>query len=120
MATPLFIKRFFVPGQSLAMASNLLNRNCVLNLNGDNHEKYRACHTALRRTRARPRRLSTRNEHIDVPQYAAGRDAEVLDVVDAAAFVAESVDLFDVAWFELVDVARRAAEGREVTDRSAG
>jgi hypothetical protein len=74
----------------------------------------------LRRTRARPRRLSTRNEHVDVAQYAAGRDAEVIDVVAAAACVAESIDLFDVAWNEFVDVDRRAAEGRQVTDRLAG
>ena len=83
-----------------------------------NHEKYRACHTALRRARARPRRLSTRNEHVDVAQYAAGRDAEVVDV-DAAACVAESTDVLHVAWNEFVDVDHRAAEGGQVADRSA-
>ena len=116
MATPLFIKRFFAPAGPLAMASNLLNRGGVLNRNGENHEKYSACHTALRRTGARPRGLSTRNEHVDGPQYAAGRDAEVVDLVDTA-FVDESIALSRVAWNEL---DRRAAQGRQVNDRWAG
>ena len=87
------------------------------------HEKYRACHTALRRARARPRRLSTRNEHVDVAQYAAGRDAEVVDVdaaASVAASVAESIDVVHVAWNEFVDADRRAAQGRQVADRSTG
>ena len=84
-----------------------------------NHEKYRACHTALRRARARPRRLSTRNEYVHVAQYAAGRDAEVVDVF-AAAVVAEPVDIIHVAWNQFVDVHHRAAEGRQVADRSTG
>lgn len=89
------------------------------------HEKCSARHIALCRTRARPGRLSTRNEHVDSPQYAADRDAEVVAFVAgvafvAAAFVDESIDISRVAWNEFVDGARRAAEGRQVADRCVG
>jgi len=119
MATPLFIKRFFVPSHPLVMASNLLNRIASLTRMEIDHEKHRACHIALRRTRAWPRRLSTRNEHVAVTQYATGRDAEVVDL-DAAARVAESIDVVHLAWNGFVDVNRRAAQGRQVADRSTG